>query len=165
MNKLHVIALLFLAIFAPKVYAISPTPTPHPIAPPSPIFSPANAIIGTISDTANALMAQYGYRVRYSGQKFAPEQRLTLAQAQVAAPYLLVCESGNKDGNSCGIDSNGKPSCGRGQFQDWSTFWEPASGIYGNPLNGNDAITMMLWALENGYIQRWSCARITKLIP
>jgi hypothetical protein len=38
------------------------------------------------------------------------------------------------------------------------TFWEPVSGIKGDPRNGGDAITMMLWALENGYIQRWSCA-------
>jgi hypothetical protein len=62
------------------------------------------------------------------------------------------------------MDKNGKTSCGPGQFQDWSTFWEPASGITGDPNDKATAVTMMLWGLENGYIQKWSCASILHIV-
>jgi hypothetical protein len=140
-------------------YVISPAETV-----PTVNISPGNGIVAAISSRANALFLEDGYRPPYDGRKFAPGTHLTPEQAESVAPYLLVCESGNKDGNACGIDSNGKPSCGRAQFQDWTTFWEVKSGITGDPLNGNDAIKMMLWALENGYIQRWSCAYIEKVL-
>jgi hypothetical protein len=157
------VSLFFVLVLSPKVVKIDPIPSAVAETvktPPTGIFEPLHGITAEVSAAADALFAQYGYRPPYNGQQFASGEHLTPEQAEATAPYLLVCESGNKDGNSCGIDSNGKPSCGRAQFQDWSTFWEPTSGIYGDPLNGNDAITMMLWALENGYIQRWSCAKI-----
>jgi hypothetical protein len=143
MKRLWIPFLIAISVLSPlvarsAVYRVIPTTK---AANPSPVsFEPKNGIVADVSSDADALFLQYGYRPPYKGPKFAPSEHLTPEQAEATAPYLLVCESGNQDGQSCGIDSNGKLSCGRAQFQDWSTFWEPTSGISGDPLDGSDAI-------------------------
>jgi hypothetical protein len=38
------------------------------------------------------------------------------------------------------------------------------SGIQGSPIIPADAIQMTDWAINNGLLSHWSCARITHLI-
>ena len=141
-------SLLLIAVAnAQSVYTITP-----PVIP-----------ISQVIATADVLSSQYGSRPPYSGLKFAPGEPLSENEAATAAPYLLACESRDK-AVGCVMDDNGKLSCGPGQFQDWSTFWGPASGISGDANDKTTAATMMLWGLENGYIQRWGCAKIIGLI-
>jgi len=63
---------------------------------------------------------------------------------------LGASESGNRD-IGCHIDSNGKESCGRYQYQ-WDTWinFSKQSGITGSPLNRDDATRMTEWALGKG---------------
>ncbi len=65
------------------------------------------------------------------------------------------------------IDSNGKMSRGILQFQDAfsDSDMSMASGITGKPDNSTDAVQMAEYAVENGYLNRWSCARLVKLLP
>ena len=117
-----------------------------------------------VSDRATQLSQDYGSRPPYSGPAFAPYQFLSSSEAASVAPYILACESKNRT-LGCILDSNHKYSCGPAQFQGWKTFWEPTSGIYGDPNNESTSVRMLLWGLENGYIQRWSCAKLEHILP
>lgn len=77
---------------------------------------------------------------------------------------LISCESQFE--NRSEIDSNGKMSRGILQFQDgtWDEF-SRLSGIVGSPTNATTAIAMADWAIDNGFLYRWSCAKIEKLVP
>lgn len=72
-----------------------------------------------------------------------------LVKASPATYLLGACESGNRD-LVCHVDSNGKESCGRYQYQ-WGTWhnFEIESGITGSPLNERDSTLMTNWALEH----------------
>ena len=77
--------------------------------------------------------------------------------------YLIPCESLERDRDE--IDSNGKMSRGILQFQ--AAFWgelSKASGITGGPDNPEGAVPMAEYAVENGYLDRWSCARILHIV-
>jgi hypothetical protein len=78
---------------------------------------------------------------------------------------LIQCES--QGVNVARPDSNGLISWGIGQFNGTSTWadFSNASGILGNPLVPDDAIRMMDWAISHGYLYRWTCAKILRLIP
>lgn len=82
------------------------------------------------------------------------------ATADLAIEHLIPCESMGRSVNR--IDSNGKTSYGILQFQDWDE-WEAASGLTGNPDNRRDAIRMAEWGIQNGMINRWTCASILKI--
>lgn len=82
------------------------------------------------------------------------------ATADLAIEHLIPCESMGRSVNR--IDSNGKMSYGILQFQDWDE-WEAASGLTGNPDNRRDAIRMAEWGIQNGMINRWTCASILKI--
>lgn len=71
---------------------------------------------------------------------------------------LIKCESGWK--NVKIVDINGYYSYGILQFQKrtWQWFSE-LSGIQGDPMNQKDAIRMTNWAIDNGFIKHWSCAK------
>ncbi|MBI5421324.1 MAG: transglycosylase family protein [Parcubacteria group bacterium] len=75
---------------------------------------------------------------------------------------LIQCESGGK--NVKIIDSNGYYSYGILQFQKatWDG-WSRESGIVGDPMVPEDAIQMARWAIKNGFISHWTCARILDL--
>jgi hypothetical protein len=70
-------------------------------------------------------------------------------------------------------DSNGRISDGILQFNrgpkdtlaggTWEAF-SKASGITGSPIIPADAIHMADWAISNGYIGHWTCARILHLV-
>jgi hypothetical protein len=128
-----------------------------------PYVSPEQAVW----EQARHLSDIYGSKPPYQGPEFDAGERLTSEQALHTAPYILACESRAElmpTSNGCIIDSNHKLSCGPGQFQDWSTFWEPASGIYGDPNVSSTAVRMLLWGLESGYVGRWSCSAIEHVI-
>jgi len=99
-----------------------------------------------------------------SGQGWAYTVPFPVKNAHVIEK-LISCESGGVDGG-CGIDSNGKESCGILQYQDatWSDF-SSMSGISGSPLIPQDAIKMTDWAISHGFLYRWTCARILGLVP
>lgn len=86
------------------------------------------------------------------------------AKAWQAVAYLVACES------SCvsvkHLDSNHAYSYGVGQIQSstWQMF-KQQSGLSGDPMSPTNTVPMMLWAVEHGFLQRWSCAKLTGLIP
>lgn len=75
---------------------------------------------------------------------------------------LVVCES--QFTNIKRIDSNNFYSYGILQYQKqtWDE-WSKKSGIKGNPMNPDEAVIMADWALDNGLLSNWSCAKIMKL--
>jgi hypothetical protein len=80
--------------------------------------------------------------------------------ADLAIEHLIPCESMGASVDR--IDTNGKMSYGILQFQEWEE-WERISGIRGSPDNRADAIRMAEWAIQNGMINRWTCAGILKI--
>lgn len=85
------------------------------------------------------------------------------SKIEIIVSKLIECESGGKSVRI--VDSNGYYSYGILQFQkrtwDW---WSGMSGITGDPMNNDDAKTMARWAIKNGYLSHWSCARILGLL-
>ena len=76
---------------------------------------------------------------------------------------LIKCESDFRSIDR--MDSNNKYSYGVLQIQaDTWKDWSKKSGIKGSPRNADDAIEMASWAIKNGYLNRWSCAKIQKLL-
>lgn len=83
---------------------------------------------------------------------------------------LIQCESSGKNissPDSGDIYSDGILRYHRGpkntmQSSTWQLFSE-ASGIQGSPIVPADAIRMTDWAISNGLISHWTCARILHL--
>jgi hypothetical protein len=111
---------------------------------------------------AEHLSEVYGSRPPYYGPKIDPGATETAQTAYSVIPYLIACESRNKDVQE--IDSNGLMSRGILQFQDptWADFSQQ-SGITGDPMNEIDAVQMAIWAVENGLVGHWSCAAILNI--
>ena len=86
------------------------------------------------------------------------------SQSPDVVARLIACESGGVNGG-CGIDSNGKESCGILQYQDqtWDSFSKEA-GITGSPNQINAAVSTTLYAVQNGYLNRWSCSKLIGMI-
>jgi hypothetical protein len=78
---------------------------------------------------------------------------------------LIQCES--QGVNISRPNSNGLISWGILQFNGTSTWadFSKKSGISGSPLIPSDAIKITDWAISNGYLYRWTCARILHLTP
>jgi hypothetical protein len=73
---------------------------------------------------------------------------------------LIGCE--RQGVNISRPDSNGVISWGILQYNGTSTWAEfsQKSGIVGTPVNPPDAIRMTDWAIDHGYLGRWTCSRI-----
>ena len=145
MKTLYVSALLFLSLFFPKNYAVSP-----PISPivPKAVKAPQIAVLSQ------------------SGRVYTQAEIDEMTQ-NTFHPYILRtlirCESQNTD--VARIDSNGKMSYGLLQFQ--KTTWDDfsaLSGIKGSPMDATTAIAMADWAISNNFLHRWTCAYITGLL-
>jgi hypothetical protein len=108
---------------------------------------------------ALTLAKLYGTRPYWQGPKVDPAH-LPGDEVDTIVSHLIPCESLGRDVDE--IDSNGKMSYGILQFQDWPN-WERLSGLTGSPDNTDDAIAMAEWAIKNGYLKRWSCARILRM--
>jgi hypothetical protein len=83
-------------------------------------------------------------------------------------PYILrtliKCESQNT--NVARIDSNNVLSHGILQFNGtatWSEFSKEAH-VTGAPMIPEKAIAVADWMISNGYLYRWTCARLTGLL-
>lgn len=76
-------------------------------------------------------------------------------ETAVVVQRLIYCESGGQ--NVAILDSNNKYSYGVLQIQlDTWNQWSKQSGITGEPMNKTDAVRMAKWAIQNGYIKRWT---------
>lgn len=77
---------------------------------------------------------------------------------------LIQCES--QGVNIARPDSNGLLSYGILQFNGTSTWsdFSAKSGIMGSPMYPADAIRMADWAIDHGFLARWSCAKILHLL-
>lgn len=109
---------------------------------------------------AMLLARRYNSRPYWNHPKLAVGVPATLYTADLAIEHLIPCESMGQPLNR--IDTNGKMSYGILQFQDWDE-WERLSGITGSPDNRADSIRMAEWAIQNGMINRWTCAGILKI--
>jgi len=134
---LYLLALLFI----PKVYAISP------IVPKQPIASPR---------------AESSYQWHLYTPAEIDELTENMANP-VILQKLISCES--QDTNIARMDSNHQMSYGLLQFQasTWKDF-QNQSHIQGSPMNVSSAIAMADWAVSNGFLGRWTCAHILKLV-
>jgi len=152
----------------PKTYTVSTTPLSFATSGIQSINEDKDVVearmISGILSIADDISDVFGSYPPYDGTQFDKGEFLSLADAIYVSPYILACESHNKS-VGCIIDTNGKKSCGPAQFQGWKTFWEPMSGVYGDPNDKTIAVKGLLWGLTNGYIQKWSCAKILKIIP
>jgi hypothetical protein len=112
---------------------------------------------------AQHLSDVYGSRPPYYGLQIDPGATETPQTAYSVIPYLIACESRNKSVQE--IDSNGLMSRGILQFQDatWADF-SKQSGITGDPMNKLEAVQMAIWAVENGLVGHWSCAKLVGII-
>lgn len=118
----------------------------------------------TVLQDAQILYINYGIHPHWPYEFFYVGQQISPAMARVALPYLITCESQGEDRKE--IDDNGFYSYGILQYQSstWNKFVS-LSGITGDPMNDTTAIAMGIWALEHGYIARWSCSKLTGLLP
>lgn len=73
---------------------------------------------------------------------------------------LIQCESSGKREAYNPKDTDGLPAIGELQYKQktWD-MWSKESGIIGNPMNRKNAIEMTRWALLNGKIKSWGCAK------
>jgi hypothetical protein len=97
-----------------------------------------------------------------SGNKWHYNVPFPVSNAQTIEK-LISCESSGE--NVARLDSNHKMSYGILQFQSstWADF-SKLSGIDGGPMNPAAAIEMADWAINHGFLSRWTCARIEHLL-
>jgi hypothetical protein len=77
---------------------------------------------------------------------------------------LIQCESQNT--NIARMDSNHLMSYGILQFNGsstWNTF-APLANVSSSPMNPRAAIEVADWMISHGELDRWTCARIQKLL-
>jgi hypothetical protein len=149
---------LFLALFTAR-YSIQPqkpvlasnlggnrTPTP-----------------ASILIQARELLNRYGIRPYWQIPAFSPGEDVPADQAADVIAHLITCESQGVSVKH--LDSNDRYSYGVLQIQSstWAQF-EASSGIEGDPMNATTAVSVGLWAVENGYLSKWSCAKILDLV-
>jgi hypothetical protein len=150
---------LFIALFAPRVYAISPAVALSGKNVPSPLFAPEIAIL----ETGQRLSAQYGSRPPYNGPPFLKNEPLSPEQAAQVIPYLGACESRWRVIKE--VDDNGFYSYGPLQIQSsTAALFNSLDHTSYNPMIPFQAIDLTEIALEHGYLDRWSCARLIGLI-
>ena len=110
------------------------------------------------------LLLFFSFRIIYaSGSKEEPKSTAPTLKHRLVIRELIGCESQGR--NIKILDTNGYYSYGILQYQSstWNA-WSKLSGIQGSPMNIRDSITMADWAIENGYLHHWSCAKILGLV-
>lgn len=147
LNKLHVIALLLLSIFSPRVYAVS--------SPSSPIVPIPAKNLATVKIQPIPTVYSQAEIDQMTQNTFHPYILRT----------LIKCESQNT--NIARMDSNGLMSYGILQFNGSATWEEyaPRAGVISStPMKPISAIKVADFMLSVGQIGRWTCARLTGLI-
>jgi hypothetical protein len=111
---------------------------------------------------AGQLLAADGIRPLWPNLPFSEGEDVPADQAPDVVAHLLTCESQGQSVKH--LDHNNYYSYGVLQIQSstWAQF-EASSGIEGNPMNATTAIDVGPWAVENGYLAKWSCARLVRL--
>ena|ERR1700691_3795918 len=154
------LALVLAPFAAPAaVYSIQlKTPLSAPI-----LGSAATSTAEDVLTEAGQLLNQYGIRPYWSNLPFSDGEDVPPDEAPDVVAHLITCESQGRSVKH--IDDNGYYSYGVLQIQSstWSQF-EASSGIEGDPMNATTAISVGIWAVENGYLSKWSCAKILRMI-
>ena len=111
---------------------------------------------------AHQLLNAYGIRPLWPNLPYSEGDDVPASQADDVVAHLITCESQGVSVKH--LDSNDRYSYGVGQIQSstWEEF-EAQSGITGTPMDSITAVQMMIWAVENGYLDKWSCARILRI--
>lgn len=124
-----------------------------------PIPDPTESVLSV----ARSLISQYGSRPPYTLQKANIGQQMIPSQADSIIPYLIACESQLR--NVIIVDSNGYYSYGILQIQSSTAAdFNAIEHTHYDPMIPAQAIELSEIALEHGYIARWSCAKILKII-
>ena len=102
------------------------------------ILDAQNSMVTGILSIAQELSDSFGSRPPYSGTTYLAGQELSTSSAIYVLPYIIACESLNRDVKT--LDSNNKYSYGRAQIQKgtWNA-WSAQSGIIGDPMNATNS--------------------------
>jgi hypothetical protein len=114
------------------------------------VFPPRNPVQTILSGTV-------GHRMWAYIVPFAVHNSATIEA-------LITCESSGV--NISRPDSNGLISWGVLQYNGTSTWadFSRVSGLSGSPINPPDAIRLRDWAIDHGFLGRWTCAKILHLV-
>lgn len=112
---------------------------------------------------AHQLLVRYGDRPYWPLKSFLRGENVPADEAPGVVAHLIPCESQGRSVKH--LDSNHQYSYGVLQIQasTWAQF-EQESGLTGNPMNPQEAVRMGIWAVEHGYLYKWSCAKILKVV-
>jgi hypothetical protein len=149
---------LFLALFTAR-YSVQPQ---KPVLG-SNLGGNGTSTAESILIEAHHLLNQYGIRPYWQNPAFSEGEDVPADEVPDVVAHLIACESQGVSVKH--LDSNDRYSYGVLQIQSstWAQF-EASSGIEGDPMNATTAIDVGLWAVENGYLAKWSCARLTGLL-
>jgi len=161
MKRTWILFPLILPVFAliPARYSVSPQ---------SPVLG--SNLGGNTTSTAVSILIQahrllnaHGIRPQWPNLPFREGEDVSAEEAPAVLANLIPCESQGRSVKH--LDSNHEFSYGVLQIQSstWAQF-EKGSGIIGSPMNPATAIDVGLWAVEHGYLSKWSCAKLTGLI-
>ena len=154
------LGLISAPFFAPTaVYSVqAQTPLSGQNLAPAPPSTAASILI-----EAHELLNQYGIRPYWPHLPFSEGEDVPADEAPDVLAHLITCESQGVSVKH--LDSNDRYSYGVLQIQSstWAEF-EASSGIEGDPMNATTAISVGLWAVQNGYLSKWLCARILGLL-
>ena len=136
------ICILFLALFLPRAYAITPIP-------PKVVQTPLRA------------ESSHQWHV-YTPAEI--DELLQNTANPVILKKLISCES--QDTNIARMDSNHQMSYGLLQFNGTATWQEfsALANVSGSPMIPDDAVKVADWMISNGSLGRWTCAHILKLV-
>jgi hypothetical protein len=117
----------------------------------------------TVLIEAHELLNHYGIRPYWPNSAYRKGEDVPAGEAADVVAHLITCESQGVSVKH--LDDNGYYSYGVGQIQSstWAEF-EVHSGLLGSPMIALDAVPMMIWAVENGYLSEWSCAEILRIV-
>lgn len=152
---------LILAPFSAPAAVYSVQPQSRVLAPI--LGGNSTSTAATILIEAHELLNHYGIRPIWPNSPFSEGEDVPADEAPDVIAHLVTCESQGVSVKH--LDSNNHYSYGVLQIQSstWAEF-EASSGIEGDPMNATTAISVGLWAVENGFLAKWSCAKILKII-
>lgn len=88
---------------------------------------------------------------------------MTLQQADSVIPYLIACES--RDKNVKDVDSNGFYSYGILQMQSsTAVFFNSLENTHYDPMIPTEAVELAEIAIRHGYLYRWSCSALERIV-
>jgi hypothetical protein len=158
------IALLSLFLAPPAVYKVIPVAHAQSTPISENLSGAGTSTALSVLLEAHQLLNTYGIRPYWPKLPFSKGEDVPASQAPDVVARLVTCESQGVSVKH--LDDNDRYSYGVLQIQS-STLaqFEASSGITGSPMDSVTALQMGMWAVENGQLYQWSCARILNLIP